>query len=123
MNRKLEEIAAEALQLTVEARAALAKHLLESLDDISPEENERLWVEEAASQASQLMLIGLFHQTASLASGSGGTLPYAFPNTLAESYQMAGFRTLLGLGSDRPSPPATSGGRAQRSFPEPAPSE
>src|SRR6266705_5101228 len=102
MNRKLEEIAAETLQLTVEARAALAKHLLESLDDISPEENERLWVEEAASQASQLMLIGLFHQTTS---GSGGTRPYAFPNTLAESYQMAGFRTLLGLGSDCPSPP------------------
>ena len=38
------------------------------------------------------MLIGLFHQTTS---GSGATRPYAFPNTLAESYQMAGFRTLL----------------------------
>jgi hypothetical protein len=54
MNRKLEDIAAEALQLTVESRAALAKRLLESLDGISPEENERLWEQEAARRYQQL---------------------------------------------------------------------
>ena len=50
MERKLEELAAEALQMDVEARAALAKTLLDSLDELSPEEHERLWVEEAASR-------------------------------------------------------------------------
>ena len=54
MNRKLEDIAAEALQLAFESRAALAKRLLESLDGLSPEENERLWVEEAARRYQQL---------------------------------------------------------------------
>ena len=54
MNRKLEDIAAEALQLTVESRAALAKRLLESLDGISPEENELLWEQEAARRYQQL---------------------------------------------------------------------
>lgn len=54
MNRKLKDIAAEALQLTVEARAALARRLLESLDGIADEENERLWVEEAARRYRQL---------------------------------------------------------------------
>jgi putative addiction module component (TIGR02574 family) len=55
MDRKLEAIAAEALQLTVESRAALAKRLLESLDGMSPEENDRLWVQEAARRYQQLM--------------------------------------------------------------------
>ena len=50
MDRKLEELAAEALQLRVESRAALAKTLLESLDELSPEDHERLWVEEAESR-------------------------------------------------------------------------
>ena len=50
--RKLEEIAAEAMQLGSEAHAALAKRLLDSLEDISPEEHERLWVEEAAKSGS-----------------------------------------------------------------------
>ena len=54
MDRKLEHIAAEALQLSVESRAALAKQLLESLDGISPEENDRLWVQEAARRYQQL---------------------------------------------------------------------
>jgi len=48
MARKLEEIAAEAMELTSDARAALAKWLLDSLENISPEEHEKLWVEEAA---------------------------------------------------------------------------
>jgi hypothetical protein len=48
VERKLEELASEALQMSVESRAALAKRLLDSLDELAPEENERLWVEEAA---------------------------------------------------------------------------
>jgi hypothetical protein len=54
MDRKLEELAAEALQLGVESRAALAKTLLESLDELSPEEHERLWVEEAENRYQAL---------------------------------------------------------------------
>jgi putative addiction module component (TIGR02574 family) len=54
MQRLLEEIASEALQLNVESRAALAKRLLDSLDELSPEECERLWVQEAARRYDQL---------------------------------------------------------------------
>jgi putative addiction module component (TIGR02574 family) len=54
MERKLEEIASAALLLSVESRAALAKRLLDSLDDLSPDEYERLWVEEAARRYRQL---------------------------------------------------------------------
>jgi len=54
MDRKLEELAAEALRLGVESRAALAKTLLESLDELSAEEHERLWVEEAADRYQAL---------------------------------------------------------------------
>jgi hypothetical protein len=50
MDRTLDKLAAEALRLDVEARAALAKALLESLDQLSPEEHERLWAEEAADR-------------------------------------------------------------------------
>jgi hypothetical protein len=54
MDRKLEELAAEALRLGVESRAALAKTLLESLDQLSAEEHERLWVDEAADRYQAL---------------------------------------------------------------------
>ena len=54
MERKLEEIASEALQMSVESRAALAKRLLDSLDELAPDEYERLWVEEAARRYEQL---------------------------------------------------------------------
>ena len=54
MNRSLEELASEALQLSVESRAALAKRLLDSLDDLAPEEYERMWVEEASRRYQQL---------------------------------------------------------------------
>ena len=43
----LEELKSEALKLTPEARAKLAQVLLESLEDLSEAEIERLWVEEA----------------------------------------------------------------------------
>ncbi len=50
----MEEIASEALEMSVESRAALAKRLLDSLDELAPEEYERMWVEEAARRYRQL---------------------------------------------------------------------
>ena len=47
MSRKPKDIAAEALELPLVARAELASQLLESLDDLSEEENDQLWAEEA----------------------------------------------------------------------------
>lgn len=43
----IDDIEAEVLKLDPRARARLAKKLLESLEALSDEENERLWVEEA----------------------------------------------------------------------------
>ena len=47
MSRSLKDIAAEALELPLTARAELASQLLDSLDDLSEEENDQLWAEEA----------------------------------------------------------------------------
>lgn len=47
MSRDPKDIAAEALELPLTARAELASQLLDSLDDLSEEENEQLWAEEA----------------------------------------------------------------------------
>ena len=47
MARKLKDIAAEALELPLSACADLARQLLDSLEDISEEEHEKLWAEEA----------------------------------------------------------------------------
>ena len=52
MARKVEDLVAEALQLPTIARAELAKELLASLDNISEEENEQLWIEEAERRYS-----------------------------------------------------------------------
>jgi hypothetical protein len=54
MERTLEELASEALRLNLESRAALAKRLLDSLDELAPEECESLWVEEASRRYQQL---------------------------------------------------------------------
>jgi len=43
----IEEIEAEALKLDPKGRAKLAEKLLESLEQLSDEENARLWAEEA----------------------------------------------------------------------------
>ena len=43
----IEELVAEALKLTPQARARLAGKLLESLDGLSDEENQQLWAAEA----------------------------------------------------------------------------
>jgi putative addiction module component (TIGR02574 family) len=47
MTRDLKDIAAEALELPLTARAELASQLLDSLDDLSDEQNEQLWAAEA----------------------------------------------------------------------------
>ncbi len=44
------ELASQALQLDPAARAALAKTLIASLDDLSEEDYERLWLEEAEAR-------------------------------------------------------------------------
>ncbi len=43
----IDDLEAEVLKLDPQARARLAKRLLESLETLSDEENERLWAEEA----------------------------------------------------------------------------
>jgi putative addiction module component (TIGR02574 family) len=47
MSRDLKDIAAEALDLPLNQRAELADRLLESLDDLTEAEAERLWAVEA----------------------------------------------------------------------------
>ena len=47
MTRNLKDIAAEALELPLTARAELASQLLDSLDDLSDQQNEQLWATEA----------------------------------------------------------------------------
>jgi putative addiction module component (TIGR02574 family) len=47
MARELKDITAEALDLPLTARAELASQLLDSLEDISEEESDALWAEEA----------------------------------------------------------------------------
>ncbi len=44
----IDEIEAQVLKLAPSDRASLAERLLESLEQLSTEENERLWAEEAA---------------------------------------------------------------------------
>ena len=43
----IDELKREALRLAPSGRADLARELLESLDDLSEDEIERLWLEEA----------------------------------------------------------------------------
>jgi hypothetical protein len=50
----IEEIEAEALKLTPQARAKLASKLLESLETLSDEENQQLWVTEAQRRDADL---------------------------------------------------------------------
>jgi hypothetical protein len=50
----VEELRAEALKLTPESRAYLARELLASLDTMSDDEVERLWVDEAIRRDEEL---------------------------------------------------------------------
>ena len=50
----IESLEREALQLPAEERARLARELLDSLDALSPDELDRLWLEEAGRRAAQI---------------------------------------------------------------------
>jgi len=50
MNKDLRELQSQLLQLEPHARAALAKALLASLDDLTDEEYDQLWAEEGESR-------------------------------------------------------------------------
>ena len=50
----LKELEAEALKLDPKARARLAGKLLESLENLSEEENMRLWAEEAQRREAEM---------------------------------------------------------------------
>jgi len=53
MSRNLKDIAAEVLDLPLTDRAELASQLLDSLEDLSEEENDQLWAEEAERRCSE----------------------------------------------------------------------
>jgi hypothetical protein len=53
--RSLEEIVEEAMHLDSESRAAVAKRLLDSLEDLTAEEHGRLWVEESARRYQEIL--------------------------------------------------------------------
>jgi putative addiction module component (TIGR02574 family) len=50
----IEEIEAQALSLPIDARASLARRLLQSLEEVSEKEYERLWGEESARRAAEV---------------------------------------------------------------------
>ena len=50
----VDKIEAEALRLDRRARARLAVKLLESLEDLSDEENDQLWAEEAEQRDAEM---------------------------------------------------------------------
>ena len=50
----LEELVAEVKKLSLEDRAALAKRIVESLDELSESEIEALWVQEAQRRLEEL---------------------------------------------------------------------
>lgn len=50
----IDELEAAALSLEPKARARLDGRLLESLDELTPEENARLWAEEAEQRSAAL---------------------------------------------------------------------
>ena len=48
---RIEDLEAEALKLDPKGRARLAERLLNSLDNLGPDENDRIWAEEAQRRA------------------------------------------------------------------------
>jgi hypothetical protein len=54
MTLKADEIEAEALKLSPDARARLAERLLRSLEGLSDEENEALWIQEAQRRNQEM---------------------------------------------------------------------
>lgn len=55
MSRRIEEIEREVLSLDVSARAELARTLVDSLEDLSEEEWDRLWGEEAERRYDEFL--------------------------------------------------------------------
>jgi hypothetical protein len=55
MHLTIEQLESEALRLDIAARARLVQKLLLSLDDLSEEENERLWLREAEARRQELI--------------------------------------------------------------------
>jgi hypothetical protein len=53
--KDIHELESELLELEASTRAALAKRLLASLDDLSEEEYERLWAEEAEARYADFL--------------------------------------------------------------------
>lgn len=53
-NMKSRAIEKEALELPVARRAKLAQRLLESLEDLSEAEAEKLWLKESARRAAEI---------------------------------------------------------------------
>ena len=54
MSLPFETIKQEALGLDLDSRAALARELLLSLDELSDAENERLWLDEAERRQAEV---------------------------------------------------------------------
>ena len=50
----IDDLEAAVLQLEPKARARLAERLLDSLEELSPEENARIWAEEAERRAAAI---------------------------------------------------------------------
>ena len=55
MEITLEQLEAEALKLSVEARARLAQRLLRSIEPAAESEIDRLWIEEAQRRHDELL--------------------------------------------------------------------
>ena len=54
MSRDLKALEREILELALEARASLAETLLRSLDDLTEDENERLWLDVAERRQREI---------------------------------------------------------------------
>ncbi|MBK9168913.1 MAG: addiction module protein [Bryobacterales bacterium] len=59
-----EELEAAALKLDPKARARLAERLLDSLENLSPEENAQVWAEEAQRRDEAIESGGLSSRSA-----------------------------------------------------------
>src|SRR5207247_9043162 len=90
----IDDIEAEVLKLDPQARARLAKRLLESLESLSDEENERLWAEEADRRDAD------WDSTPGTARPAADVLRDARPNAT----DMGGSRLLVAANRDVPEP-------------------
>ena len=55
MSLKFEELESEVLELPPNSRALLAEKILASLDNLSPEETEQLWIDEAERRLDEVI--------------------------------------------------------------------